>query len=107
MNDKELIIKLVSQQAAQIGKVVFPSMPMVAMETLITMGINNQADKYDSYIGFFFDKEGNLPSPDEFWQVAKSIMNDKPITIPAFGKIIRINGDDVEEIRKNFNSKKQ
>lgn len=107
MNDKELIIKLVSQQAAKIGKVVFPSMPTIAMETLVTMGINNQADKYNGYIEFFFDKDGNLPSPDEFWQVAKSVMNDKPINIPAFGKIIRINGDDVEEVRKNFIAKKQ
>ena len=107
MNDKDLIIKLISQQAAKIGKVVFPSMPVIAMETLVTLGINNQADKYEHMIGFLFDKDGNLPSPDEFWQVAKSVMNDKPINIPAFGKVIRINGDDVEEIRKNFVAKKQ
>lgn len=107
MNDKELIIKLISQQAAQIGKVVFPSMPIQAMETLVTLGINNQASKYESAIGFFFDAEGNLPSPDEFWQVAKSIMDDKPICIPVFGRVIKINGDDVNEIRKNFNAKRQ
>lgn len=102
MNDKDLIIKLVSQQATQIIKMVFPSVPNIATESLITLGINNQKDKYDKIIGFFFDKDGNLPSPDEFWTVAKNIMNDKPINIPVFGKVIRINGEDIEEIKKNF-----
>ena len=103
MNDKEILIELVSQHLAKIGKVIFPSMPIQATETLVTLGINNQADKYEQIIGFFFDGDGNLPSPDDFWKVSKSILDDKPINIPVFGKIIRINGSDIDEIKESFN----
>lgn len=106
MNDKEILIKLVSQHVAKIAKMIFPSMPIQATETLVTMGIKNQASKYEQMIGFFFDGDNNLPSPDEFWQVAKSIMDDKPITIPVFGKVIRVSGSDVEEIRDMYLKRK-
>lgn len=106
MNDKELILKLVSAELAKIGKQVIPSMPIQAMETLVRLGINNQLSKFDSYMGFFFDNEGNLPSPDEFWSVARSVLNDKPIEIPLFGNIIRINGKDVDQVWNNFRDNK-
>lgn len=107
MNDKELIIKLAATEAAKIGKVVFPSMPIQAMETLLNLGMNNQITKYEKYIDFFFDVNGNLPSPEEFWQVSKSVLDDKPIIIPLFGQIIKINGNDIDELRRSFNTKKQ
>ena len=106
MNDKELLIKLIGQQAGQICKMVFPSVPQAAVQTLATIGIKNKLSHYNQYIDFFFDGDGNLSSPEEFWEVTKSALNDKPIKMNIFGDTLVINGTDIEEIRGNFDTQK-
>ncbi len=106
MNDKELLIKLIGQQVGQICKMVFPSVPQAAVQTLAIMGIKNKLSHYNQYVDFFFNETGNLSSPEEFWNVAESALNDKPIKMNIFGDTLVINGKDVEEIRGNFNTQK-
>ena len=59
MNDKEILIKLVSQHVAKIAKMIFPSIPIQATEPFVTMGIKNLAYKNDKKIGLFFDGVNN------------------------------------------------
>lgn len=108
MNDKELIIKSTALHAVKIAKIILPRIPEQALETLIIMGLNNTTSgkKLTSVMEFIFDESGNLPSPDEFWEVFKSVLNEKPFEFKIFGTGIKINGSDVEEIKSIYNSKK-
>lgn len=109
MTDKELIVKSVATHATSIAKVIFPGIPQQAMQTLLVMGLNNKVlnnSQITQFTDFLFDKEDNLPSPQEFWDVFKGVLNDKPFSFEVFGQKIIINGDDIEEVKKIFNEKK-
>lgn len=108
MTDKELIVKAAASHAASIAKIIFPRIPEQALQTLLSLGINNKLTdpKISQMIDFLFDSDGNLPSPQEFWDVFKGVLNDKPISFEVFNQKVTINGSDIDEVKKIFNSKK-
>lgn len=108
MSDKEILVKAAASHATAIAKIIFPRIPEQALQTLITIGVNNKLSdpKITQFTDLLFDTEGNLPSPDEFWEVFKGVLNDKPITFEVFKNKITINGADIDEIRSIYNTKK-
>lgn len=108
MNDKELILKAISSHGAGIAKVIFPKIPAQAVESLIQIGIKNKIEnsQINQVLSFLFDKDDNLPSPQDFWDVFKGVLDDKPFEFTVFNKKVIINGKDVEEIKQNFLNKK-
>lgn len=108
MNDTDIIIKALASHGSAIAKIVFPRIPEQALQTLITLGIKNKMSdpKIKSVIDFLFDSDGNLPSPQEFWEVFKSVLDDKPITFNIFNKQLRINGDDINEVKALYENSK-
>lgn len=108
MSDKDLIISLLGNHGAKIAKVLFPKMPIQAIETLLILGIKNKATdpKITQAVDFLFDADGNLPEPEAFWDVMTGVLDDKPIEFDVFKQRVIINGGDIQEIKKSFNSKK-
>lgn len=62
--------------------------------------------KVSTAVDFLFDSEGNLPSPQEFWDVFKGVIDSKPISFKVFNQKVTINSSDVEEIKNIFENKK-
>ena len=108
MSDKEIIIKAVASHGTQIAKVIFPNLPEQALQTLISMGVKNKMNDnaISQVVGFLFDESDNLPSPKDFWDVFKGVLNDKPVSFNAFGKKVIINGKDIDEIQRAFENNK-
>lgn len=108
MNDKDLIISLASEHGAKIAKVIFPKMPTQALQTLITLGVKNKLSDptISNTLEFLFDKEGNLPDPQAFWDVFVGVLDSNPISFDVFKQRVIINGQDVKDVKKAFELKK-
>lgn len=102
MNDKNAIIEVATQHAAGIAKMVFPRMPIQALQVLIRFAVNNAISNHENMLQFLFDKDGNLPAPNEFWEVLRCVFDDKPLVFTVYKETLKIDGKDIDQIREAF-----
>lgn len=107
MSDKELIFQAADTYIKKLVNSLF-KINSVGVDALITYVTNNMYDRYEMYLDFFTDKNGNINITllnNAIKDILKNRFDNKYI-FNIFGKSIKFTQDDVDEFEKIFKNLK-
>lgn len=108
MSDKELIFQAANTFVKNIVNDLF-KINTIGTDALISYIINNMYDKYNSYLDFITDKDGNI-NITLFNNALKDILKnqfDGKYIFSIFGKTIKFTQSDFDEFEKIFKTLKE
>lgn len=107
MSDKELIFQAADTFIKNLVNNLF-KINSVGVDTLITYITNNMYDKYEMYLDFFTDKNGNINITllnNAIKDILKNHFDNKYV-FNIFGKSIKFTQSDIDEFEKLFKNLK-